>query len=129
MIDQDLILEHCPVKRVESAGDGVMLVVATDREVETLINRRKIDGNLVLDFTQGLKIPRSSALVQSDEADVGRIRLVEKGYVKEISIRIISREDDSLIVEPLRKMIVVEGDIIVVNPDTVKAGEPIARTR
>ncbi|MGI6077701.1 MAG: HlyD family efflux transporter periplasmic adaptor subunit [Fastidiosipilaceae bacterium] len=130
LIDQDLILEHCPVKRVESAGDGVMLVVATDREVETLINRRKIDGNLVLDFTQGLKIPRSAALVQSDEADVGRIRLVEKGYVKEISIRIISREDDSLIVEPLSENdIVVEGDIIVVNPDTVKAGEPIARTR
>ena len=53
LIDQDLILEHCPVKRVESAGDGVMLVVATDREVETLINRRKIDGNLILILPKG----------------------------------------------------------------------------
>ena len=35
-----------------------------------------------------------------------------------------------MIVEPLSENdIVVEGDIIVVNPDTVKAGEPIARTR
>ncbi|HHX36862.1 MAG TPA: hypothetical protein GX717_02655 [Clostridiaceae bacterium] len=130
LIDQDLTLTNCRVRRVVPTADGVMIVTSSDREVETLINRRKMDGNLVLDITHGLKIPKSAAMMQSDDADIARIRLVEKGYVKEISIRIISREDDSLIVEPLSENdFIAEGDIIVVNPNTVKAGEPIARTR
>ena len=52
-----------------------------------------------------------------------------KKVCKEISIRIIAggRQFDCRATS--ENDIVVEGDIIVVNPDTVKAGEPIARTR
>lgn len=124
--DLDLLIPRCVVDHVVKTDDGSMVVLRTDKEMDSLLARRKIDGNIMLSNVQGLKVPQRAVIRPSKDADVGRVRLLQKGYVKEYQVNILASDEDSFVISQIdEKQPVSEGDIIIVNPETVKDGDPV----
>lgn len=124
--DLEVVLDNCLVDRAVDTETGCLLVLRTDDQLEALLDRRKVEGSLILDVRSGIMVPKSAMLLQRPDADVGRIRLLDKGFIREVAVKLLYSDRDAYMIEPLNEdEAVFEGNIVVINPETVKAGDSV----
>lgn len=121
---ENVVIQDCIIDRIVADGDGTMLVLRTDREVGALLDRRIVEGSLRTSYVSGLKVPKDAIIRNTDDASLGSVMAVQRGYTARVPIRILETDRTHSIIESVTgDNTLIEGSIIVVNPDSVEEGE------
>lgn len=76
--------------------DKVLIILKVDRQIEELLNYRKISFSLIFSSKEGLKVPNSAIITDNNLSYVVRNR---NGYLDKILVKVIERNDDYAIIE------------------------------
>lgn len=79
----------------EQPENKVLIVLKVDRQIEELLNYRKISFSLIFSSKQGLKVPNSAIIVDNNLSYVVRNR---NGYLDKILVNVIERNDSYSII-------------------------------
>lgn len=124
--NEDFMIEDCVIERIVPNGEGTMIVLRTDRQMNELQDRRVVTGSLRTSYVKGLKVPKDAVIKNTQDSSLGWIMVGRQGYTVRVPIRILdSDRTHSIIEEADPKDPIIEGTIVVVNPENVKEGEPI----
>jgi hypothetical protein len=124
---ENLVIGPCIIDRIIPDGEGTMLVLRTDKEMNELLDQRTITGSLRTSLVRGLKVPKDAVMRNAEDASLGWIMVVRRGYSARVPIRILDSDRTHSIIETTdENNIIMEGSIIIVNPQRVKEGEPVA---
>ncbi len=120
-----ITIENCRVIRSEASGADALVVFRTDRKVEWLSDRRLIQAELTLSSTVGLKVPLTSLIDYDEKAGQSSIMIVINGYTRVCKVAVKDHDRESAIIEPIETETYKpsESNILVVNPDSIEAGE------
>ncbi len=85
------------IEYIATESDGsILLVLKIDKEVEELINYRKISFDVIWWSYEGLKIPNNSILQDGEISYIIRNRV---GYTDKIAVKILKQNDDYAIID------------------------------
>ncbi|NLZ55564.1 MAG: hypothetical protein GX900_02730 [Clostridiaceae bacterium] len=115
------------ITRLERLPDQrILLVCRTLHGMESLLNRRTVEADLVLRRRSGLMVPLSSILRGDKDSKVGEIMVVRSGSIVRVPVEIkLSNDNSAIIVCTDEKNKVESGNVVVTNPENVKEGEPL----
>ncbi len=109
--------------------DRTLLVLSCKRALMATVSQRQIDGEVIFNHTEGLKVPLR-ALTEWDEAGVtARLTVVRSGYVEYVYVNILAIDDDYAIINSKSSLdnsngiSVRENDAYVVEYEKVKEGQ------
>ena len=80
----------------DQPDDKILIILKVDRQIEELLNYRKISYSLIFSSKQGLKVPNSAIIVDNNLSYVVRNR---NGYLDKILVKVIERNDAYSIIE------------------------------
>ncbi|MGI6546253.1 MAG: HlyD family efflux transporter periplasmic adaptor subunit [Fastidiosipilaceae bacterium] len=124
--NEGYVIEDCVIDRIVPDGEGTMIVLRTDRQMNELQDRRVVTGSLRTSFVKGLKVPKDAVIKNAQDSSLGWIMVGRQGYTVRVPIRILDSDRTHSIIEVTDpKDPIIEGTIVVVNPEHVKEGEPI----
>ena len=115
------------IMRLERLPDQrILLVCRTLHGMESLLNCRTVEADLVLRRKSGLMVPLSSILRDDKDSDVGEVMAVRGGSLVLVPVKIeLSNENSAIIVCTDDENEIVSGNVVVTNPENVKEGEPL----
>lgn len=129
----NLTIENCRIIRSETSGNDAFIVLKTDRQVERLSDLRTIQAELPISATNGLKIPFSSLIDFDQSTGEASLMIVVEGVTRLCKVEVTDIDDNMN--EDTKYAIIkaieteqyqpVVSTVLVVNPDSIKAGELI----
>lgn len=122
-----ITIEKANIVRFEAAGDGALLVLQSRRNLESFVSMRKAPLTIYANESKGLRVPKS-ALVDYSQGNVeAGLKIVDGGYVQEARVKILTTNEEYALVESLpdSPYTVEVSTMILLNPDSMAAGEPL----
>lgn len=122
---EGMVIEQAALRRTEAAGDHTLAVFETDRMIERLSDRRKLQAEIVITSTQGLRIPLSALIEIDDYRREATLVVVSGGYTRAVRVAIIDRDREYAIIEGLPDQDITPdlATVVVLNPDAIEVGE------
>lgn len=80
----------------QQPDDKLLIILKVDRQIEELLNYRKISFSLIFSSKQGLKVPNSAIITDNNLSYVVRNR---NGYLDKILVKVIEKNDSYSIIE------------------------------
>lgn len=123
---ENLTIADCIVRSISEASEGTILSVTTSSQVENLIDRRIIEGRIIVDSTYGYKVPNAVLLNYRPSTRRAQLMIVSQGVTKLVEVNVSAQNDRFSVVQDLEgNTFLSEGTIYVENPQDVKEGHPI----
>jgi hypothetical protein len=118
-------INSCAVERTEAVDGGLFIVLRTDRKVEWFADRRTLAAELTLSTTNGLKVPTASLINYDEKTGVAGVMIVTGGYTRASQVKVVDHDREYAIIEAIKteEYQPVVASILVVNPDSIEAGE------
>ncbi|MCQ2467287.1 MAG: hypothetical protein MJ166_07205 [Clostridia bacterium] len=124
---EGVTIDNCVVVRSEPCDDGLLVVFSTTRHVESLMDLRTVNIEIVINSTTGLHVPVSCLVEPDYKRGVATIYVNEDGFVLEVKVFIDDYDREFAIIRPF-----TEGDkhpttksVIITNPTVTKPGEKV----
>lgn len=120
-----LTIENCQVVRSEDTDGGALVVFRTDRRIERLSDMRTFRGELSVASTTGLKIPVSALIDYDTDLGEAGLIIVSGGYTRSCRVKVIDKDREFAIIQAIdtEAFRPVVSTILVVNPDSIEAGD------
>ena len=123
---EGVCIEHCVVERSEACDEGILIIFSTTRQVESLIDLRTVDIEIVITESTGLCASTISLVNPDHERGIATIYVNRNGFCEEMSVIIVDYDREFAIIEPM-------GDssepnrqtVIITNPSSVSPGEKV----
>lgn len=80
----------------EQPNNKMLIILKVDRQIEELLNYRKISFSIIFSSKQGLKVPNSAIISDNNLAYVVRNR---NGYFDKILVKVIEKNDSYAIID------------------------------
>lgn len=129
-----ITIDDCKVVRSEPTPEGVFLVFSTSSYVETLLDIRTAEVEVMIekeipapeDGVARWKIPVSAFLNdQYKTADFGEILLNVDGYASIRRVHVVDQDREFALVEGIKGNELSEDSVLIVNPKSVREGEKV----
>lgn len=132
---EGLCIKNCRVIRSSADDNGLLVVFKTTRYVESLLDFRTIDVEVVITETTGMKVP-TSALVDADyDRGIATIYLNDDGFCTAVDVYIRDNDREFAIIAPVTTT-TSSGNVdvasrpnlssvFITNPQTIKPGDKI----
>ena len=123
---EGIAIDNCVVVRSVPCDDGLLVVFSTSRHVESLMDVRTVNIEIVINSTTGLRVPSSCLVNEDTERNVASIYINDDGFVTEIGVIIEDSDREFAIIKPF------EGasdpstkTVIITNPSVTKPGDKV----
>lgn len=80
----------------DQPDDKILIILKVDRQIEELLNYRKISFSLIFSSKHGLKVPNSAIITDNNLSYVVRNR---NGYLDKILVKVIEKNDSYAIID------------------------------
>lgn len=123
---ENLTIVDCIVRAASPATQGTILTVTTSSQLENLIDRRLIEGRIIVDTTYGYKVPNAVLLDYNKINRRAELMIVSQGVTKLITVDVMAQNDRFSVVKDIDgEDNLAEGTIYVENSQEVEEGHPI----
>lgn len=123
---ENFTIVDCIVRAAVPAAEGTILTVSTSSQLENLIDRRLIEGRIIVDTTYGYKVPNAVLLDYNKVNRRAKLMIVSEGVTKLITVDVAAQNDRFSVVQDLEGQgYLSEGSIYVENSQEVEEGHPI----
>ncbi len=132
-------IEGCKIVRSESDSDGTLVIFSADRKIEWFADRRSFQTEVAISTTKGMKIPRVALIDFDPQLRTADILIVNGGYTRQVTVDIVDYDREYVIIAAQEDETISESSedtsnpdlaikptpstVIVVNPDSIAAGE------
>lgn len=120
-----MTIDNCQVLRSVADGTGTLVVFKTDHKVEWLADRRLVQAELTVSRTSGLKVPLTSLIDLDTDSGQASLMIVTGGFTQICKVDVLDSDRESAIVQAIEteRNKPVASSILVVNPESIEAGE------
>lgn len=123
---EGVAIDNCVVVRSTPYEDGVLVVFSTSRHVESLLDLRTVNIEIVINSTTGLKVSTGCLINPDYDRGVASIYINDKGFVTEIGVLIEDNDREFAIIKPLDNGNVPSTKtVIITNPKVTSPGEKV----
>ncbi len=123
---EGISIGKCIVERVEPTSHGLLVVFSTTRYVEDLLDLRSVDIEVVINETQGLRVPITSLVNPDFDRNIASIYVNNQGFCDEVGVIIEDYDREFAIIAPIGDGSVPNlQTVIVTNPSSIKPGEKV----
>ena len=122
-----ITIKKANIVRFEAAPDGALLILQSRQNLESFVSMRKAPLTLYANENKGLRVPKTALVDYSPGNLEAGLKLVDGGYVQEARVKIVSTNEEYALVESLpdSPYKVEVSTMILLNPDSMQAGEPL----
>lgn len=122
-----ITIKKANIVRFEAAPDGALLILQSRQNLESFVSMRKAPLTLYANESKGLRVPKTALVDYSPGNLEAGLKLVDGGYVQEARVKIVSTNEEYALVESLpdSPYKVEVSTMILLNPDSMQAGEPL----
>ncbi|MDO5033745.1 MAG: HlyD family efflux transporter periplasmic adaptor subunit [Eubacteriales bacterium] len=120
-------IDKAHIVRFEAAADGAILVLQSRQNLESFVSMRKAPLTIYANESRGLRVPKSALLDYSPGNLEAGLKIVDGGYVQEVRVKILATNEEYALIEglPDSPYPVELATMILLNPDSMKAGDPL----
>lgn len=123
---EGIYISKCEVVRSTVCDDGLLVVFSTTRYVESLIDLRTVNIEIVISSTSGLKVPVTCLVSPDYDRGIATIYINENGFAKEVNVLIEDNDREFAIIAPFEDSAQPNTrTVIITNPGTIKPGEKV----
>ncbi|MBP7401373.1 MAG: hypothetical protein KBA30_02005 [Clostridia bacterium] len=126
IVSEGILLEDCTVLSALPSGEGIFVVLSTDRQVARLFDRRVIACSVSVPSltVEGLKVPVQSVVEKDGKS---WIMVNQSGFARRAEVQVLDRDRTYAVVEPVgdNPYGVGEASIVIGNPESVTEGERV----
>lgn len=127
---EGVTIDNCVVVRSTLCDDGLLVVFSTSRHVESLMDLRTVNIEIVTSSTTGLRVPIGALINPDYDRGVATIYVNKQGFVTECSVMIDDHDREFAIIKPMpdAKDDDVKPDletVIITNPSVTKPGKKV----
>ncbi len=123
---ENLVIEDCIVRSLSKSSNGTLITCTTSSQVENLIDRRIIEGRIIVDSNYGFKVPNAVLVDYLSGQRTAKLMIVRGGATMLVPVSVTAQNDRFSVVEDIGDSeFLSEGTIYVENPMEVKEGHPI----
>lgn len=123
---EGISIGKCVVERVENTDNGMLVVFSTTRYVEDLLDLRTVDIEVVINETDGLRVPVGSLVNADYDRKVATIYINNEGFCDSVDVLIADSDREFAIITPIGDATVPNTQtVIITNPSSIKPGEKV----
>ncbi len=123
---EGISIGKCVVERVEPSSHGLYVVFSTTRYVEDLLDLRTVDIEVVINETEGLRVPISSLVNADYDRNIASIYVNNQGFCDEVGVIIEDYDREFAIICPIGDGSVPNlHTVIITNPSSIKPGDKV----
>lgn len=123
---EGISIGKCKVERVENTNNGILVVFSTTRYVEDLLDLRTVDIEVVINETDGLRVPVGSLVNPDYDRQVATIYVNNEGFCDSVDVLIMDSDREFAIIAPIGDSSVPNMQtVIITNPSSIKPGEKV----
>lgn len=123
---EGISIGKCQVERVESTNNGILVVFSTTRYVEELLDLRTVDIEVVINESNGLRVPMGCLVNPDFDRDVATIYVNNEGFCDSVDVIIVDSDREFAIITPIGDSSVPNMQtVIITNPSSIKPGEKV----